>query len=129
MFFWAAVGCSGISGQFLFARIDLYQRRIRWVEKDDKWQQQFAPAYTLAALDVPNDLLHCFHVERDTNKVYEAAWSTDTANTRADRREAYKKNVYSHLHRWMHTVSPERPLQCDLKQIDELIAWSQIKDM
>lgn len=130
--FWLILICPGIrlfGGQFFFARIELYQKRIKWIQKREKWRQEFTPAYTLTALDVKNDLLHCFEVECDSNKIFQAKWSIDAMNADKDRRETYKKKVYYELQRWFHTLSPECPLQCDLGQIDELIAWSQIKDM
>jgi len=130
MFFLAfgcATGCL-FSGQFVFSRIDLYQRRIRWIQHKNTWKQDFSPAYTLAALDVRHDLLHCFDVEIGSNKLFKAQWSLDENNCNGVQKEEYKKKLYSELQRWFSTLSRDE-LQCDIQNVDELIAWSQVNDM
>ena len=129
--FFLAFGCVAFrlfGGQFLFSRIDLYQRRIRWMQYDDKWKQEFCPAYTLTALDVRHNLLHCFDVEVGSNKMFKAQWSIDANNAHDVQKEEYKKKVYFELQRWFSTVS-HGELRCDLQNVDELIAWSQVSEL
>ena len=94
----------------------------------NKWKQEFSPAYTLTALDVQHDLLHCFEVELSSNKMFKAQWSLDAHNSHGVQKEEYKKKVYSELQRWFSTFSCDE-LRCDLQNVDELIAWSQVNDL
>ena len=128
MFFLAFATVGRFSGEFVFSRIDLYQRRIQWIRHKDTWKQDFSPAYTLAALDVRRDLLHCFDVEIGSNKLFKAEWSLDDDNSHGVQKELYKKKLYSELQRWFSNISRDE-LQCDMQNVDELIAWSQVNDM
>ena len=120
-------------GQFLFSRIDLYQQRVVWSQSSEsgKWEQKFLPAYTLTALDVRHDLVHVFDVQTATNAVYKADWSIKpSVNADLDQKESYKKKVYYELKRWFRSMTPKNiSLQCDLPQVEELIAWSQVNDL
>ena len=85
--------------------------------------------YTLVAFDTHHDLLHSFDIERTSNKIYRARWSVDE---QPDEKDAYKKTVYLQMQRWFQAscsvTTPEHNLQCDLNQVEEQIAWSQITD-